>query len=159
MTKKKAAAVQLSSWSRLPKPIRYALPWVTAATATIVFLINLDKFTPIWERWQPASHEYVNHEIDGVKVEVRKDIDSTKSDLKSSLDNTNYILRDMQIEQAQGKLDASTDAVSKWKLELAKTKDPQTQTMIEGTIKEIDVRIRSLNSQLNTLNQLRAQTH
>lgn len=163
MAKKKVAASarkeKSSTWSRLPWPIRYALPWVTAATAFIVLVINLDKASPIWDRWQFASHEWVVHKVDKAKDDIKKDIENNSRDLKNTIDGTNYILRDMQIEQAQGKLDANNDAMTKWKVELGKTQDEQTRSMIEGTIRDLNLRVRALNAQLNDLTSARARAH
>lgn len=157
--KKTATGAKSSSWSRLPAPVRVLLPWATAATAFIVLAINLEKFIPIWARWQFASHEYVDGTVNSAKKEIKRDIDDTKTELKSSLDSTNYILRDMQIEQAQGKLDANADAITKWKIELSKAQDPQTRVLVEGTIKDLESRVRSLSDQINTLSSIRARVH
>lgn len=69
------------------------------------------------------------------------------------------ILRDLQIESAEGKRSQASNAVANWKLEKLKTKDPVTQSLIDQQIINQEAEVDRLSQQLKTLNRLKQQGH
>ncbi|HEX4919827.1 MAG TPA: hypothetical protein VFV92_03710, partial [Candidatus Bathyarchaeia archaeon] len=79
--------------------------------------------------------------------------------IQQQLQSSNEILRDIQIEAFEGKLDANKDAVAKWSLEKDKAADPNTKNMIDQHIKELVSSGDRLKGQLDNLRMLKAKAH
>ena len=110
--------------------------WVAGAVVTITgAVVGFNNMVPIVEPYMPATHMYV----------------------RDLTDSTSHILRDIQVEQAQGKIDATNDAVVKWKLERSKTQDPVTQNMIDQHIHDLGNLSERLADQLKTLKEIKAR--
>lgn len=67
------------------------------------------------------------------------------------------VIRDLQIESAEGKRSQANNAAANWKLERSKTQDPVTQRLIDQQISNQEAEVERLTEQLRTLNRLKAQ--
>lgn len=123
--------------------------WAAGAVVTITgAVVGINNALPVLEPYAPATHSFTRELTDG--------LDKRLSMAQSS---TDYILRDIQLEQAQGKSDANADSIVKWKLERAKSQDPVTQSMIDTHIHDLGVLADRLDSQVKTLKDLKAKQH
>lgn len=66
------------------------------------------------------------------------------------------ILRDLQIEQAEGKRDATINDIAKWQIELAKALDDNSKEIIMRQLKSLDAARRNLEAQIDTLSRSRS---
>lgn len=145
MPRKKRQPVidQLRDWAvqRIRK-----IAWAAGIVATISGgIVGYAKAWPEIEPWWWASRGFVYSQVD-----------SARSQFKQAQDSTAAILRDLQIEQAEGKRDAAKEAKAKWGVELNKTADPITREMIDRHINELEASVGKLDSQIRTLNRMRA---
>lgn len=67
------------------------------------------------------------------------------------------VIRDLQLETAEGKRDSASDSIIKWTVELRKSNDETTKSMIQGQIDQLLMTKRRLNDQIETLNKTRFQ--
>lgn len=67
------------------------------------------------------------------------------------------VIRDLQVEQADGKRDAAEEAIFKWGLELSKATDEQAKQLITARIRELQNTKQKLDNQIDTLNRARFQ--
>ena len=65
------------------------------------------------------------------------------------------ILRDVQIEQAEGKQEAVSSELFKWQLELSKTADENIKPLIQEQIRRLNNTKEKLNDQIKTLNAVK----
>jgi predicted negative regulator of RcsB-dependent stress response len=65
------------------------------------------------------------------------------------------ILRDVQIEQAEGKRDAVASELFKWQVELNKTSDENIKPMVQEQIRRLNNIQDKLNDQIKTLNAIK----
>lgn len=123
--------------------------WIAGAVVTVTgAVVGINNALPVLEPYAPATHSFTRELTDGLDKR-----------LTQAQNNTAYILRDIQIEQAQGKIDATSDAVVKWKLERSKTQDPVTQSMIDSHVNDLGAQAQRLHEQLKVLQQIKAKEH
>lgn len=67
------------------------------------------------------------------------------------------VVRDIQVEQADGKREQTEEAIFKWQLELAKAPDEQARQLISNRIRELQNTKAKLINQIDTLNKVRFQ--
>jgi len=103
------------------------------------------------------SWEYIEPGMPAFRYYVRDRIDTSLSPFKTAQQSQTSILRDLQIENTEGKRSNAANALANWKLERLKTQDPVTQGLIDRQIQEKDNELKKLDSQLKTLNELRSQ--
>lgn len=137
---------------RLRKTWRLLPPWgkVTAVTGIVIGLTGsvggIRATWPVLRLALPALVFYVDTTLEDARGEFKNTQNTTLS-----------VLRDMQIEQAEGKRDAAKEAKAKWSVELGKTKDSVSRDMIERHINDLDATAGKLDGQIKTLNRLRSQ--
>ena len=122
-----------------------------AALGLIIALGGAIKVTPdIYNAIEPiwyASRAYA------------RDLQSvTIKEAQSIGERNNVILRDLQIEQAEGKRDAAANDIAKWNVELAKA-EKQNDAALAYKIRDAISKLTSihdrLDAQIKTLNKLR----
>lgn len=101
---------------------------------------------PLIEPYLVAHRGYVRHVSDSV---------SNNSSAAQS--ESRKVIRDLQVEQAEGKRDQADEALFKWKVELNKAADDQTRQLIFERLRELENTKRKLGDQIETLNKARAQ--
>ena len=116
---------------------------IATVTAAIIGLHNVE---PIIDPWMPATRGYVSETITGFK-----------SLIASEQTTTNSILRDIQVEQAEGKLDATRDAIAKAQIEKAKTSDAGTLSILDQHLKNLIATQARLEEQLRSLKKARSE--
>lgn len=101
----------------------------------------LDKAT---DPWHPALHWWVYEQVDKVDQKVQ------------GLGSQNQgILRDLQIDTANGKLSSTNNDIKKWQLELSKAQEEDSKELITKQIDALQTTKAKLEAQLNTLSRLR----
>ena len=135
-------------WGKLPPHVRRAAVWAGAITTITGAIVGMSRALPVVEPYWPAHRMY-----------VRDRVDFARDEFKATENSNTLILRDLQIEQAEGKRDAVKNDLAKWAVELNKTQDPQTRQLIEKTINEQNATYERLQEQLRSLNKLRALVH
>jgi len=90
----------------------------------------------------------VNNWIDG-RVDIKF------SPLRVEFTGTTSVVRDLQMEAAEGKLSANRDAYVKWEVELRKTKDPVSRELIMKQMQNLEATRGGLEQQLKTLRDIR----
>ncbi len=88
---------------------------------------------------------------------VRAHVDNETFKLKLAEDKTLEVLRDLQIETAEGKRDNAANARAKFELDYAHEKNDDRKLEIGKTIRSLQSTEDKLNSQIKTLNKLRNQ--
>lgn len=120
--------------------------WAASAVGVITAaVIGVNQAAPVIEPYWYASREYVRDSIKEIKTIIASD-----------QQETNRILRSMQVEQAEGKLEATRDSIAKWQIERSKTADPVSQGMIDQHIKTLQGSEGRLRDQLETLRRIRS---
>lgn len=135
-------------WNKQPPHIKKLLLWCSALTIITGAIVSTDKAAPIVEPYWFAHRLY-----------VRNSVESVRSEFKATENGNTIILRDVQIEQAEGKRDAVKNDLAKWAVELTKTQDPTTRQLIEKTISEQTATYERLQEQLRSLLKMRAIAH
>lgn len=82
---------------------------------------------------------------------------ATRGFVRYAQQSQTSILRDLQIESAEGKRSQAANSVANWRLEKLKTHDPVTQGLIDQQIVNQEAEVERLSDQLRTLNRLKAQ--
>lgn len=82
---------------------------------------------------------------------------ATRGFVRYAQQSQTSILRDLQIESAEGKRSQAANSVANWRLEKLKTHDPVTQGLIDQQITNQEAEVERLSDQLRTLNRLKAQ--
>ena len=144
--KQRTMAVRAHSllWSTpLRKRLTVALSFVSLLAGTIVAVA---KALPVVEPYAPAHRAY-----------VREQHDDTVQIAQSAAKENQAILRDLQVEAAEGKLAATTNDLAKWNLELNKAADESTKDIIRRQINTLEATKRKLEAQINTLNRIRGR--
>lgn len=72
-------------------------------------------------------------------------------------EDSRRVIRDLQIEQAEGKRDQADDSLLKWRVELGKASDAQTVQLIAKQITTLETMKSKLVNQIQTLNAVRDQ--
>lgn len=101
---------------------------------------------PLIEPYLAAHRGYVRY----VAGEVSNGASTAQSESRK-------VIRDLQVEQAEGKRDAAAGDLVKWEIELGKTSNDQTRALIEKQMRELTVTKHRLDSQIETLNKARDQ--
>jgi predicted negative regulator of RcsB-dependent stress response len=139
-----------SHWARAVAAIKRNP--VKSATAVLVLLGAL---VPAWkgiewldtetDPWQPARHVFVYEQVGAV----------SKKAAVLGEQNQN-ILRDLQVDTANGKLDATTNELKRWQVELAKPgNDQRTVDLITQRISALQATKDKLDAQLKTLTAIK----
>lgn len=134
-------------------------PWTAGAAVVsmVVGLAALGTWTLLWteiEPWWYVSHYGLRVAVDGVDGKI------LVLDKKWTVagDSTNSILRDLQIEGAEGKLSTAKNNVARWQLELSKAPEGSvTKELIQRSLSEDLMTRDKLDAQIKTLNKLRGQ--
>lgn len=114
---------------------------VAAITSAIV---GIAAAVPIVEPYMVAHRGFVRDSISfSAQANVLSQTESQRT------------IRDLQIEQAEGKREAVQDALLKWAVEANKTTDTQTKQLIAERLRELAISKRMLDSQIDTLNKVR----
>lgn len=129
-------------WDRLLRTGKIA-GVVVAITGAIVGVATA---WPLIEPYMAAHRAYVR----AVAMGLTDSYQAAQSDSRR-------VIRDLQIEQAEGKRDSATDAIVKWTIEIRKSNDETTKSMIQGQIDQLLMTKRRLNEQIDTLNKTRFQ--
>jgi hypothetical protein len=125
---------------RKQKPVSFfkwvaQLHWgVKTATAVFVFFAAMGSAAATWDKfgwWVPASIHYVNDKLNPISRSVQ----------------------DTQIEQAEGKRDATEERIFLWQDKLKETSDPERQRAYRERIHELEITKRKQEQQINTLNR------
>lgn len=142
--KPKSAIDQFKAWAmkRLRKII-----WVSGVVAAIsAGIVGGARAWPILEPFWFAHRGYV------------RDYTMLASDkTNAAQSDSRKIIRDLQVESAEGKRDQTEDSILKWKIELAKASDVQTIQMISKQISTLENTKSKLVNQIDTLNAVRGQ--
>jgi len=125
-----------------------ARKFVTSAVAAIGVLAGtitgVHSAWPIVDEWVPTSHGYAR--------ELHKDVVR----IAEEYSNKNAaILRDVQIEQAEGKQEAVSSELFKWQIELNKTADENVKPLIQEQIRRLNTTKDRLDAQIRTLNAVK----
>lgn len=107
--------------------IKFALP-------VLLFIGAMGSAAATWDKfgwWKPASIQYVD-------------------------EKTNPI-RDLQIENAEGKRDATEENIFKWTDRMKEATDPDRIREYRDRIRELEIVKRKQDDQIKTLNRLRGQ--
>jgi len=75
--------------------------------------------------------------------------------LRMAFEGTSGAVRDLQAENAEGKLEANRDAFVKWEVELRKTNDLETRIVIQKQMRDLEATRGKLEQQLKTLHEIR----
>ena len=120
-------------WSTpLRKRLTMMLSFLSLLAGTIV---AVSKAAPVAEPYFPAHRAYVREQV--------------------AEEKTMQILRDLQVENAEGKLAVTTNDIAKWSLEYAKSADESTKDIIRRQINTLDAMRHKLEAQINVLNRIR----
>lgn len=131
-------------WHELP-------PWgkVTALTGIVIGLTGsvggIKATWPILRLGLPAIIFYVDSTLEDARGEFKNTQTTTLS-----------VLRDLQIETAEGKRDNAATAIDKFQLDLNKAKDDSERLSINKSIRDQQNTKDKLDAQIKTLNKLRA---
>ncbi len=82
-------------------------------------------------------------------------VDARIEPIKVAQADTQKILRDLQIDVAEGKKERTDDSIANWKLQLGRATDAQDRSMIERHLQELEDTRTKLEDQIKTLRSLR----
>ncbi len=125
-------------WIRLMRVGKFA-GIVVAITAAIVGVATA---WPLLEPWVAAHRGYVREVSSAIEFKLNL------AQIKGYA-----AIRDIQIEQAEGKRDQVEDSIFKWNIEMEKAPDLQSKSLIADRIRDLQNIKRKLDSQLDTLNK------
>ena len=131
-------------WRRMP-------PWgkVGVVTGVVVGLsgsvTGVRAAWPVVKMWMPAPIVYVDGSIEEAEGRIRM----------AQQTNTS-ILRDLQLETAEGKKESAAQNKAKWQVERSKIQDPATLGLIDQQLNELDKTISRINSQIRVIEKLKA---
>lgn len=123
-------------------------PW-KFITGAVVFLAGLPG------AWAGAN--FLEPALPAHRGYVRDQTEEVKKEIKTTEDTTVGILRDLQIETAEGKRDNAANAIAKFQLDLDSEKAPQRKLEIGETLRGLQNTKDKLDAQIKTLNRLRGQ--
>lgn len=109
-------------------------------------IVGIASAWPILEPYMAAHRAYVR----AVAMGLTDTYQAAQSDSRR-------VIRDLQLETAEGKRDSASDSIIKWTVELRKSNDETTKSMIQGQIDQLLMTKRRLNEQIDTLNKTRFQ--
>ena len=124
---------------------RKAITSTAAAIAAVAGAITgVNAAWPMVEPLLPAHRAYA------------RDLSGHVEKIAESYANKNaIILRDVQVEQAEGKRDAVDGEIFKWTIELNKASDESVKPLISEQIRRLSVAKDKLNDQIKTLNAIK----
>ena len=99
---------------------------------------------PVMEPFIPAHRAYARDLTDHVEQVAENYANKNAA-----------ILRDVQVEQAEGKRDAVDGEIFKWTIELNKASDESVKPLISEQIRRLSVAKDKLNDQIKTLNAIK----
>lgn len=105
---------------------------IKAATAVFLLLSAMGGAAATWDRfgwWVPASVRYVNDTINPHAAR----------------------LKDLQIEQAEGKRDVVEESIFKWNDTISKEHDDDKRLLYRQRVRELEQTKRRLDDQIDTL--------
>lgn len=143
---------------------RRAISICTAAAAALAVLVKIHESYPVLEPWMWTSHAYARDlmlEIEKKTETVAKqNADALADALKKREDADNQqkakverVLHHIQLEQAQGKSEATDNDLFKAGLELKKATDDQTRQYIQEQVNKLNATKHRLDSQIETLSK------
>lgn len=127
-------------------------PWVKITTLTGIIIGATGAAGSIKASWSvmrygvPANLVYVDGSVEEVEGRIRIAQQSNAS-----------ILRDLQIETAEGKKESAVQNKAKWQVERSKTKDPATLNLIDQQLNDLDRTISRLDNQIRVIEQLKSR--
>jgi hypothetical protein len=143
MARKPKSSGGFGKWvGQLHWSITYMLPVFLLLSAMGTAAATWDRFG--W--WKPASVQYVDGRAENIIQLAQNAAKENQS-----------ILRDLQVEAAEGKRDATSNDIAKWQLELSKAHDDTGKSLIQQQINTLNATKQKLESQIGTLNRLRGQ--
>jgi len=104
-----------------------------------------------------AGANYLEPAVPAQRYWVRNHVEEETTKLKLTEDTTLKVLRDLQIETAEGKRDNAANARAKFELDYAHEKNDERKLEIGKTIRSLQGTEDKLNQQIKTLNKLRGQ--
>ena len=84
-------------------------------------------------------------------------IPATRQYVQYTVNPTQRTIVDLQSELAEGKKEATDEALAKWKFELERAKEDNTRALIQSRIRDLETTKRKLDAQIDTLNRMRGQ--
>lgn len=136
---------------RIRKAWRLLPPWgkVTAVTGIVIGLTGsvggIKATWPVLRLALPALVFYIDSTLEDARGEFKNTQNTTLS-----------VLRDLQIETAEGKRDVAATSIDRFQLDLNKAKDDSEKLNINKTIRDLQNTKDKLDAQIKTLNKLRA---
>jgi hypothetical protein len=82
-------------------------------------------------------------------------VDGRIEPFKIAEGDTQNILRELQIEVAEGKKERADDSISSWRLQLDRAGDAESRSIIERQIQELQDTKAKLDEQIKTLRSLK----
>jgi hypothetical protein len=119
-------------------------PWVKTIAALSVIGGFITLVPGVFNTMATPVASYVDGRVD-IKI----------GPMRFAFDTTSTAVRDLQIENAQGKLEATNNAMVNWQVELKKTKEQTTRELINRQMRELEVTRGRLEEQVRTLNAIR----
>jgi hypothetical protein len=134
---------------------------IKAATAVLVFfgaiypaVKGIDWLNEATDTWQLATHPFVYYQIGVLDKKVGvvdAKVGAVDAKVGSIGSENQGILRDVQIDIANGKLTASNNNIAKWQFELGKATTPLEKQLIAKSLQDEQDTKSRLESQLKTL--------
>ena len=100
---------------------------------------------PIVKMGLPAPIVYVDSSLEEVEGRIRMAQQTSTS-----------ILRDLQVETAEGKKESAVQNKAKWQVERSKIQDPATLGLIDQQLNDLDKTISRLDNQIRVIEKLKA---
>ena len=123
------------------------MQWASAHATMLSAIVGLIVVVPVAAA--TLTHPVVTW-IDG-RVDVKI------GPLQLAFDGTSSAVRDLQIEQAEGKLSAVKNDQVKWELELKRTQNAASRGLIQKQMLDLELTRGRLEQQLKTLNEIRSR--
>lgn len=120
---------------------RKALTSIALVASTITAVATA---APTAEPWIAAHRGY-----------VREIVDALEKKFRIAEDKGYATIRDLQIEQAEGKRDQAAELIFKWQVELGKAPDDQAKALISDRLRDLERTKRRLDAQIETLTKAR----
>jgi hypothetical protein len=138
-----------------PPPPSYferAVAWIKRNKTVTTFIIG--SFVAVPSLW--ASVEFLDKVTDDIQfarhVYVNGRVDTVAKKAEILGEQNQNILRDLQVDTANGKLDATTNELKRWQVELAKPgNDQRTIDLITQRINVLTATKDKIDAQLKTL--------
>jgi hypothetical protein len=136
-------------WTRLPRWVRIVASWGTVVGIVAGAIVSGVKSWEYIEPWWVATHAYVNEKVE-----------DTVKPIHNGQVQTNFVLRDIQLDAAKGKLEAAVNDLAKWQLELAKPDTPEiAKNLINDRLRNLTDTRENLNRQIRSIEREKATQH